>query len=65
MLKQRESPDAIFAMYSYLQYYKKLMAVKMTHLTPRDAADSYKTELDYKGDNGSQISGQNTAGDEE
>lgn len=27
--------------------------------------DSYKTELDYKGDNGSQISGQNTAGDEE
>lgn len=41
------------------------MAVKMTHLTPRDAEDSYKTVLDYKGDNGSQIPGQNTAGDEE
>ena len=27
----------------------------MTHLTPRDAEDSYKTGLDYKGDNGSQI----------
>lgn len=37
----------------------------MTHLTPRDAEDSYKTGLDYKGDNGSQIPGQNTAGDEE
>lgn len=37
----------------------------MTHLTPRDAEDSYKTVLDYKGDNGSQIPGQNTAGDEE
>lgn len=41
------------------------MAVKMTHLTPRDAEDSYKIVLDYKGDNGSQIPGQNTAGDEE
>lgn len=39
------------------------MVVKMTHLTPRDAEDSYKTVLDYKGDNG--IPGQNTAGDEE
>lgn len=65
MLKQRESPDATFAMYSYLEYYKKVMAVKMTHLTPRDAEDSYKTGLGYKGDNVSQISGQNTAGDEE
>lgn len=37
----------------------------MTHLTPRDAEDSYKTGLDYKGDNGSQTSGQNTARDEE
>lgn len=37
----------------------------MTHLTPRDAEDSYKTGLDYKGDNGSQIPGQNTADDEE
>lgn len=37
----------------------------MTHPTPRDAEDSYKTGLDYKVDNGSQILGQNTAGDEE
>lgn len=41
------------------------MAVKMTHLTPRDAEDSYETGLDYKGDKGSQNPGQNTAGDEE
>lgn len=47
MLKQRESPDATFAMF-LPRVLQKVTAVKMTHLTPRDAEDPTKQALTTK-----------------